>query len=296
VLVHVEPGWSMREIAARLEQGGVVRHALPLLVLARWRDIDRQIRVGTYRFQGTLTMNDVLDRLESGTATIQTVTIPEGLRIRDVLTQLADAGFGGRDVFECQVRSPRWQLEMGLPSTGAEGYLFPDTYSFSRSVSPAAILRRMVERYRQHAASLEEERRRAGLSEHEMVTLASMIEKETGLEAERPIISAVFRNRLRSGMMLQSDPTAVYQKPSHRGPITRADLNRDSRYNTYRNDGLPPGPICNPGLASLEAAVRPADVDYLYFVARNDGTHEFSRTLAEHNRAVQRHRRRIGDQ
>jgi len=178
-----------------------------------------------------------------------------------------------------------------LPRTGTEGYLFPDTYAIPLGTRPEDVLRLLVERFRTAVRRLDEARIQLGLSLHEMVTLASMIEKETGRDPERPLISAVFHNRLRAGMPLQSDPTAVYGRQRPRGTVTSEELKSPSPYNTYLRLGLPPGPICNPGLASLEAAVRPAAVDYLYFVARPDGSHEFSRSYEEHRRAIARNRR-----
>jgi UPF0755 protein len=220
------------------------------------------------------------------------VTIPEGRTAAEVFTLLEQAGLGGADVFACIASSPEWLLRQALPATGVEGYLFPDTYAFGADASPEAILDAMTGRYRQQAAPLGEERRRAGISEPDWVTLASLIERETGNAAERPLIAAVFLNRLRQGIPLQSDPTAIYERAAAgERRVTRADVLATSDYNTYQHRGLPPGPIANPGLAALEAALRPASVDYLYFVARNDGTHEFSRTLEEHNRAVQRYQR-----
>ncbi len=291
VRVRIESGWSMREVARRLEQSGVVHRGWALRALARWSGVDRDIHAGDFHFSGTIGLGEVLARLRAPVTTDGLVTIPEGRSAEEVMELLAAAGLGGRDVFECVARSPEWLREMDLPRTGVEGYLFPDTYAFTRGMPPGEILRAMVEHYREQAARLSEDRVRIGLSEHEMVTLASLIEKETGSAEERPLISAVFHNRLRRGMPLQSDPTAVYGRHHFRGPITRADLDLPSAYNTYQINGLPPGPICNPGLASLEAAVHPAAVDYLYFVSRNDGTHEFSVTFAEHDRAVGRYQR-----
>jgi UPF0755 protein len=178
-----------------------------------------------------------------------------------------------------------------VPASGLEGYLFPDTYAFAWSTPPDRILAAMVERFREQTAALQARRLDAGMSEEDMVVLASVIEKETGVTEERALVSAVFHNRLRLGMPLQSDPTAMYGRDIHGAP-TAADMAVDTPYNTYLHPGLPPGPICNPGLASMQAALTPAKVPYLYFVARKDGTHAFSRTLEEHNRAVAHFKRR----
>lgn len=291
VTVRIDRGWSTRQVAEHLAARGLIRQAWLFTALAKWRQVDRRIHAGDYRFAGRLTPGDILDALQSPLTRFQLVTIPEGRSAVDVMELLAAAGLGGADLFACISATPDFLLDLDLPSTGVEGYLFPDTYAFPRSTPAARVLRTMVRRYREHAARLTADRLAVGLTEHAMVTLASMIEKETGAALERPLISAVFHNRLRRGIPLQSDPTAVYERPNFRGPITRADLASPSAYNTYQRLGLPPGPICNPGLAALEAAVRPAAVGYLYFVSRNDGTHAFSTTLAEHLQAVARYRR-----
>jgi UPF0755 protein len=183
----------------------------------------------------------------------------------------------------------------GLPATGVEGYLFPDTYAFEWAMTPDAVVRAMLDRFREQSADLAERRMAAGLTEGEMVTLASVIEKETGRAEERALISGVFHNRLRDGMLLQSDPTVLYALGTPGGRLTRADLAHPSPYNTYVHPGLPLGPIANPGRAALEAAIEPLSTDALYFVSRNDGSHEFSRSLDEHNRAVRRFQRKSDD-
>jgi len=292
VLVRIPAGASMRQIAARLEDAGVVRSRWLLLALARWQGGERGLRAGTYLFEGAPTPKDVFLRLRSASASERRVTIPEGRSAGEVFELLERAGFGGADLFACTAASPDWLLRHDLPATGVEGYLFPDTYSFGPDVEPEAVLDAMIARFRQKTSPLEAERARAGLDPNQWVTLASLIEKETGEAGERSMIAAVFLNRLRLGMPLQADPTVTYEREGPRQrPINRADLLANSDYNTYQRRGLPPGPIANPGLAALEAALRPAAADYLYFVSRNDGTHEFSRTLEEHNRAVQRYQR-----
>jgi UPF0755 protein len=182
--------------------------------------------------------------------------------------------------------------EFALPGTGVEGYLFPDTYAFSPMAEPADIVRAMLLRFRRESAALVARRAALGLSETDMVTLASVIEKETGQADERRLIAGVFHNRLRLGMPLQSDPTVLYGRSDGRGPITRADLAAPGLYNTYVHRGLPLGPIANPGRAALEAAIDPAPTKALYFVSRNDGSHEFSDTLEAHNRAVRQFQRK----
>lgn len=289
-LVTVRPGEAFRLTAARLASAGVVRSAWVLRSWARATGADRAVRRGTYRFTGPVSARQVIALLQSPSTVMRSVTIPEGSTVAESFATLAAAGFGGADQFWCMARDPAFLAHLGLPATGLEGYLFPDTYAFEFAASPADILTVMVERFRDATSALHDARISAGLTEADAVILASIVEKETGLADERPLVSGVFHNRLRIGMPLQADPTAVYGREGRPIP-TAADVDRASPYNTYVHRGLPPGPICNPGLAALEAAVSPAGVPYLYFVARPDGGHEFSRTLEEHNRAVARNRR-----
>lgn len=292
-LVHIAPGSSSRQAAERLEEAGVIVSRWPILALMRWTGAERELRAGEFLFSGAPSPREVLVRLRTDGAAERRVTIPEGREADEVFAMLEGAGLGGADVFSQAATSPEWLLAMELPASGVEGYLFPDTYAFGTATTADSILEAMVRRHQRQTADLIDAAARAGLSNHELVTLASVIERETGSAAERPLIAAVFHNRLRQGMPLQSDPTAVYGVAGARGRrVRRADLARASDYNTYARRGLPPGPIANPGRAALEAAARPAAVDYLYFVSREDGTHEFSRTLEEHNRAVARYQRR----
>jgi UPF0755 protein len=283
-IVSIAPGEPFRQVSTRLEETGIVRHAWVVHWWARWSGEDRLVRSGDYRFSEPGSPLDVLQTLRSAGAALNRVTIPECRTIRDVAVLLEAAGLGGADEFLCLAREPRFLMSLDLPASGIEGYLFPDTYDFAWTTPPGDVLRYMVDRFRRQTADLHQRLQGSGMTEEDMVILASVIESETGAAAERPIISGVFHNRLRIGMRLQADPTAVYERGG--GKPTANDLKIDSPYNTYIHQGLPPGPICNPGLAAMEAAVEPANVPYLYFVARQDGTHAFSHTLDEHNRAV----------
>jgi UPF0755 protein len=285
-VVFVPPGEPFRGVAARLFSAGVIHHPVLLTVWARFQGRDRMVRSGEYRFTQALSPVDVLDVLQSRAETARSITIPEGLTAAQVAALLETEGLGGRDVFRCVMEDIELLQEFGLPVTGVEGYLFPDTYAFTPLEAPSDIVRAMLARFRQEGAALAARRTASGLSEVEMVTLASVIEKETGQPDERRLVSGVFHNRLRLGMPLQSDPTVRYGRDDARGPITRADLDSSSPYNTYVHRGLPPGPIANPGRAALEAALDPAATRSLYFVSRNDGSHVFSDTLEAHNRAV----------
>ena len=291
-VVFVAPGESFRAVAARLQRAGVVRHPLLLMAWARVSGLDRAVRSGEYRFTQALSPIGVLDVLQSHVGNTRLVTIPEGRTAEQIAALLEEQGYGGRDVFRCVMEDGRLLQEFALPASGVEGYLFPDTYAFGSTAEPVDIVRAMLARFRQESAALGERRAARGLSEGEMVTMASVIEKEAGHADECKLIAGVFYNRLHLGMPLQSDPTVLYGRPGGHGPITRADLADPGLYNTYVHRGLPPGPIANPGRAALEAALDPAPTTALYFVSRNDGSHEFSDTLDAHNRAVRLYQRK----
>lgn len=283
-VVSVAPGEGVGTVCARLQEAGVIRSAWLLRRWAHWTGEDHLVRSGDYRFDKPASALEVLEVLCSPGTTLNRVTIPECWTVLEVAEHLERSGLAGADEFLCVARDAELLRSLDLPASGLEGYLFPDTYELSWAASPEDIVRLMVQRFRQQTESLRPALAASGLNESQMLTLASMIEKETAIAEERPIISGVFRNRLRAGMRLQSDPTAVYERGGN--DVTASDLKIDSPYNTYLYGGLPPGPICNPGLAAMQAALSPADVPYFYFVARKDGTHVFSRTLEEHNRAI----------
>lgn len=292
VTVTVPAGSSLRAVARQLQRAGLLRHPLLFVAWARYQGLDHSVRAGEYRVEEALSPVELLDRLLSPGQAVRWVTVPEGYTAAQLAILLEQRGFGGRDVFRCAMSDPGLLLELELPPTGVEGYLFPDTYAFTWEMEPEAILRAMVLRFRRQAAALRDRMAASGMNEASMVILASIIEKETGRADERPLISGVFRNRLRIGMPLQSDPTVIYGLAEFDGNLARADLADPSPYNTYAHRGLPPGPIANPGAAALAAALDPAPTDALYFVSRNDGSHEFSASLAEHNRAVRQFQRR----
>lgn len=283
-MLSVNEGEPFRATTEKLGSAGIVRHPLLLHWYARWSGTDRLIQTGDYRFLEPVSPVQVLETLRTAAMSLNRVTIPEGLTVKQIAAQLEAAGFGGSDEYVCAAQDTGFLKEVGAPPTGLEGYLFPDTYAFPMRTAPRDILRTMVKRAREQLDTLNEERSNSSLSEIETLTLASIVEKETGVAPERGLVSSVFHNRMRVGMRLQSDPTAVYGWKD--GPPTAADLKIDSPYNTYVYQGLPPGPICNPGLAAIRAALVPASTPYFFFVARPDGTHEFSTTLDEHNRAV----------
>jgi len=294
VTITVDEGEPFAEIAADLHRQGVLAHPLALRLWARVSGRDRHVHWGEYFVTTPLSPLELLARVTGPPDPVHAVTIPEGRTLRDVVGLLAAAGFGSEESFLCLLDDPAFLASEDLPATGAEGYLFPDTYTFPLGMPQERILRTMIHRFAEKTGPTFALRAAAlGLSAEEAVTLASLVEAETGRPEERPLVAAVFLNRLRRGMPLQSDPTVLYGREGHDRTLTHADLLRPTPYNTYMRSGLPPAPIANPGEAALRAAVDPAHVDYLYFVARGDGTHEFSATLAAHNLAVARYRRAL---
>ena len=293
-VVLVSRGATLERVADDLAAAGVIRSALAFEVLARLRGDATRVQGGSHRLPGGLTAAEILDRLVSGSARIDFVTIPEGLQAQEIALLLENAGVGPAPALLTLMNDPDFAAELGVPASGLEGYLFPDTYALGPAPEPRDVLRRMVERFFEvwHANAAARASTH-GLDLHRAVTLASIIEEEAVLDRERRTISAVFHNRLGRGMPLQSDPTVLYGVETRTDRrIRRSDLERDTPYNTYVIRGLPPGPIANPGRAALAAAVAPDPaVRALYFVARDDGSHVFSETLAQHNRAVQRWQR-----
>ncbi len=292
VRIDVEAGEPFVVTARKLEDARLVPSALAVRLWARWRQIDRQIQHGAYEFKEPLSPIAMLEKMRTGEAMVLRVTLPEGATSRDLAATLERAGLGKAATYLALVDDPEFTRSLGISASRLEGYLFPDTYAFSPLDPPKKVLAAFVDRFRHvFTPEMEAEGKTAGFTIHQIVTLASVVEKETGREEERPLVSAVLRNRLKIGMPLQADPTVIYGIEHFNGNLTRKDLETPTPYNTYTQPGLPPGPIANPGRPSLIAALRPADVKYLYFVARDDGTHEFNVDLAEHNRAVNRYQR-----
>lgn len=294
VIVQVPRGLSAGEVAHLLSQQGVIDRPGVFELLVRLSRSAQSLKWGEYYFESPCPPVAVLEKLRRGAVVTYPVTVPEGSTLADVLRILEGAGFGPAEVLQDAAADPDWLDWPGLSETGLEGVLFPDTYRFSRDEAPETILQEMTDRF--SAVFAEEARATAGqtgLTERETLILASLVEKETALPRERPVVAAVYLNRLQRNMRLECDPTVIYavtrNSPSFSGRLRRRHLRDPSPYNTYRHRGLPPGPICNPGRAALRAALAPAAVDYLYFVSRNDGSHVFSRTYAEHAQAVRRY-------
>lgn len=289
VLIFVQKGSPLQTIARNLHAEGLITNARLFTLWARFRGEDRKIKSGEYLFTRPVSPLDLLQTLTTGDVVHRVVTIPEGLTVKQIATLLENKGLGTKDSFLCLNTDPVFLAHWGLPSNSLEGYLYPATYQFSLQDSAQDILGRMIARF-YAGIDLRMYHRAAeiGMSLNEVITLASLIEKETGSAPERPLIASVFYNRLRKGLRLQCDPTVIYGLKNFDGNLTRQHLQTRTPYNTYVIQGLPPGPIANPGLDSIQAALYPAKSKHLYFVARGDGTHKFSTTLAEHNRAVRR--------
>ena len=290
VFVDVESGDSTPVIARRLAAAGVVPDAWTFR-LAVWRSGSaRSLQAGEYEFAVSLSPLQVVDKIARGEVVLRTITFPEGLTTKEMADLFGQSAFGTREEFLAQARRVELIRDLDTDAPNLEGYLFPETYSLPRDATAGDLVEVMVAEFRRNFdEALRQEADRQGRTVRDVVTLASLIQKETGSDAEHALVSAVYNNRLRIGMGLQCDPTVIYALELdglYDGNLTRDNLQYDSPYNTYRYPGLPPGPIAAPGRAVLEAALHPADVSYLYFVSRNDGSHEFANTLREHNRNV----------
>jgi UPF0755 protein len=285
--VRVEQGESLATVVRKLRDQKIISNGFYFSLWARFSGAEKKIHPGLYRFETGVPPREVLDRLVNGKGIFQTVTIPEGMTVKEIATLLEKMEIANKEKFLAEAANPNLLATLGLQDKGIEGYLFPSTYHFTPATPERDIIVTMAEQFRKASQPLLARRDASiQLTPHEVLTLASIIEKETGVEAERPLVSAVFYNRLRRQMPLQSDPTVIYGIKEFNGNLTRKDLNELSAYNTYRIAALPPGPICNPSLSSIRAASHPADVPFLYFVSKNDGSHLFSETVEAHNQAV----------
>lgn len=286
-VVSVPAGTSFREVAERLQAAGVITAANHLRLLARLRGDAQLVQAGDYDFATPATPGAVLDRLVAGDVRLLRFTLPEGLTVKEIAGRLETEGLATAAEVLRLASDPAFLGSLAIEAPTLEGYLFPETYTVVAGLPVTRLLQSMVQQFRTNLSEeLVARGRELNLSSHQLVTLASIIQKEAGNVEEMPLISAVFHNRLRRGMMLQADPTVIYGIADFDGNLTRRHLNETTPYNTYRITGLPPGPIASPGLAALQAAANPAAVDYLFFVSRGDGSHQFSTTLREHNQAV----------
>ena len=288
--VEIPPGSSQAAMGRRLADAGVVRNETVFRAAVWMRGAGRRLQAGEYRFDSAMSPADVVDKIRRGDVFLQPITFREGLTIRQMAELYEARGLGAGSEFTKAARNGTRAAAFDPQASDLEGYLFPDTYTMPRKATAEQLVERMVAGFEKVlTADLRAQASARGLNVRELVTLASLVEKETAKAEERPLVSAVYHNRLKIRMALYCDPTVIYaleRAGLYRGNLTRENLQFDSPYNTYRYAGLPPGPIAAPGRASLEAAANPADASYLYFVSRNDGSHVFANTLEEHNRNV----------
>ena len=287
--ISFPPGSGIRTLASQLKAGGVVRSSWHFILMTRLRGEAHHLKAGEYRFSDDMTADVVLKKIVSGDVDYRKFTLPEGYSMYQAAELLEQKGYFKKEVFLEKCRDRGFLLRIGIKEGSVEGYLYPATYNLSRTGQEEQLIEQMTARFNQSFTAIPEGKGGHRFSRHEIVTLASIIEKEAVSADEKPLISSVFHNRLRIGMPLQSDLTAVYGIRAFTGKVSKVDIQRVSPYNTYLNRGLPPGPIGNPGGDAVLAALNPAKTDFLYFVARQDGTHQFSRNLAEHNLAVSRY-------
>ncbi len=291
VILIITPGATLKQISRDLKDLNLIKNASAFRLLANIRQKQTHIQVGEYQLNQSMLPIDILKSITSGKTVLHPITIPEGYRILEIAELLSKKISINKDEFIRESRNKDLIKNLKITSKSLEGYLFPETYHFSKHTSEKKIIQTMLNTFQQRMKTkkIQDQIQNSNMSLHEIITLASLIEKETGMNGERKHISSVFHNRLKRKMRLQTDPTVIYSIENFDGNIRKKDLNIDSPYNTYRYNGLPPGPIANPGIKSIVAALNPIKTNHLYFVSKKDGSHQFSSSLKEHNRAVQKY-------
>ena len=288
--IQIPKGSSFAKIADILNEAGLVEHKLSFHLFAKLKDAPRHIRAGEYELTSAMSPALILDKMIRGEIKGYHIAVPEGFSMQQIADTLANEGLIDKKEFLKLCADKAFLASLGIQSATAEGYLFPETYILTKSMTEREIISLMVDQlWKKITPDILNRSQELGFTLDQILTIASMIEKEAKLKEEKPVIAAVFYNRLKTSMKLQSDPTAVYGVPMFNGAITREHLRKNTPYNTYQINGLPPGPISNPGFDSIMAALYPAQAHYMYFVARNDGSHQFSNTLSQHNAAVVRY-------
>jgi len=292
VAFSVQRGEPFREISRNLAEEELLRFPDLFTVLARLQGLDQQVKAGEYLFDSSWNPAGILGALSHGRVVLQKLTVPEGLTVRQISALMGLQGLAEPGEVLALSRDPEFLRELGLEGASLEGFLFPDTYHFARGLPAREMLKHMVDRFHEvYDSGMREKQQAMGHTLLEVVTLASIVEKESGHGEEKPLVASVLHNRLARGMLLQCDPTVIYGLEDFGGRLTRSHLRTPHPYNTYVHPGLPPGPIANPGLDSLRAVLEPERTTYLYFVSKNDGTHHFSTNLRDHNRAVDKYQR-----
>ena len=293
ITLKIDQGEGFGAVATKLHSKGLFKHPGKFKLIARYKGYDKKIRAGEYELSAAMSPREILQKLVSGKVRLYRLTIPEGYTLQQTAAAVAKAGLCTTSEFSSAAADPKLIAALGIPVKNLEGYLYPDTYFFPGGVTGLEIARAMTERF--NTVFTPEWKKRAAdlkMSVHEIVTLASIIEKETGAQFERPLIASVFHNRLKRKMRLETDPTVIYGIPNFNGNLTRKDLTTPTPYNTYVIRGLPPGPIANPGAKAIEAALYPADTKYLFFVSKKNRTHQFSTNIKDHNKAVRKYQLR----
>jgi UPF0755 protein len=292
-VVVIPDGSTFQFVASLLERERLIKSRSAFVLLGKSQSADRKVHAGEYEFNAGMAPGEILSKLLNGQVLLHPVTVPEGLTITQIADVVSQQGLTDREEFLRLARDRTFVASLGIKAETLEGYLYPNTYKFPRAAKAREVLAAMVEQLRKAVGpDLLARMQELKMTVHEVLTLASVIEKETGSSGERPEISAVFHNRLKKHIPLQSDPTVIYGLPAFDGNLHKKDLSSPSPYNTYRVQGLPPGPIANPGIQAIRATLYPSDSRFLYFVSRNDGTHQFSSTLIEHNQAVEKYQKR----
>jgi UPF0755 protein len=292
-VVNVKPGQNFILFTENLHKIGVINNPLKFKLLARIKKLDKKLKVGEYALSSSMSPNKVLDKIVNSKVLLHRLTIPEGYSIYQIASLLQQEGLGTQEIFLKVATDPAFTRRMNLDAKTFEGYLFPDTYYFPRGITSEKIISTMVKRFWSVIdPKWYKQAEKLGFSIHEIITIASIIEKETGAASERPKISSVFHNRLKKRMRLESDPTVIYGIKNFNGNITKKHLRTKTPYNTYKIRGIPVGPIANPGVDAIRAAIYPEKTDYLYFVSKKDTTHKFSTNFSAHNRAVRKYQLR----
>jgi len=292
-IVDIPPGTAFTHVAHLLKEKRILGPEWFFQALGRVQRLDRKIIPGEYELHAGMRPTELLAKLVEGEVYQHSVTIPEGYNVVQIADILDQKGLADKQEILRLNKDSTFIASVNINAPSLEGYLFPDTYRFARYTPPEYIVRTFVSRFHEVVTpEIQAQAKAMGMTLQEVLTLASVVEKETGLATERSLVSGVFHNRLRQNIPLQSDPTVIYALEYFDGNIRKADLSVNSPYNTYKVRGLPPGPIANPGLAAIQAALNPTPSDFVYFVSRNDGSHKFSATLAEHNKAVDKYQRR----
>lgn len=292
-IVVVNPGQKFHSLAEGLHEKGIIKNPDKFMLFARIKGYDKNIKAGEYILSPSMTPKDILETIVAGKIHLRKLTIPEGYSLRQIARTVAEEGFAAEAEFLDSATNPSLASSHGIEAKTFEGYLYPETYYFPKDTTTENIISAMVKRFWVvFKPEWKEQAKTIGFSIHQVITLASIIEKETGAAFERPLISSVFHNRLKRKMRLESDPTVIYGINDFGGNLTRKHLSEPTPYNTYKIKGLPPGPIANTGVKSIEAALYPADTKFLYFVSKKDGTHHFSTNIKDHNEAVRKYQLR----